>query len=190
MVGSIASAGLCEIATSAQQNLALGCLQLTVEPGGGAPRRKLDGTAEPGKAGFRSKMTLHRLSATLRALTLGAMILLAAPTSALAPLLYFCSMTGAVGPKCCCNHAQAPDPHEPAAGSIGCCAALNNSAAGAAHLLRDSAPSLDLPLIEAQPRPLTLRPAARLDRRAPARLGARSPPPDTALFKVHCTYLI
>jgi hypothetical protein len=132
-------------------------------------------------------MKRQRLSGAARALTLTAVFVLAAPGSALAPLLYLCSMSNAIGPKCCCNHAQAPDHQAPAAGNVSCCTTVSDAAASAVTIFSGHSGSLELPLFHAPSQPSR---GAGLSQRITTPLGPRAPPPDQPLFKVHCAYLI
>jgi hypothetical protein len=78
-----------------------------------------------------------RLLAVIAALTL------LAPASALAKVVYLCKMSGSIGPRCCCAHAD-ETPETPASGPAvdrpSCCEAQVQSARDAVASAADQLP--------------------------------------------------
>ena len=138
-------------------------------------------------------MALLNLKLVVRAMALMMVLLVAVPASGLGQLLFFCTMTGAVGPKCCCQHEVEQDALEGASlRAAPCCEVV--SAEQPISPTRDEVqePQFETSKFIA----LSFTPSERTPVRAPTRLalphGSRGPPPDTGppIFIKHCSYLI
>ncbi len=138
-------------------------------------------------------MVLRTIPFVVRALALGLAILVAVPASGLGQLVYFCTMTGEVGPKCGCQHeVDLEHAGHPSVSTAPCCEIVSSEqhvppTRVEVHTLQFETPNL-----------VTLRfqPSHRTLGRVPMDLavphGPRGPPPDTGppIFIRHCSYLI
>jgi hypothetical protein len=122
-------------------------------------------------------------------------ILLAAPASGLGQLLYFCTMTGEVGPKCCCQYEAEvdADASESATLAVAPCCMFDS----ADQQLQPTRVEVVLSEIETQQFVALpyLEDSPLLVRKSTGNvlsLGSRGPPPDTGppLFIKYCSYLI
>ncbi len=129
----------------------------------------------------------------VRAMALMMAVLVAAPTSGLGQLLYFCTMTKDVGPRCCCQHEAQQDTIEgPSLTAAPCCEIVSAEEQIPPTRVEVVWPELETPQFVAMP----FQPGFRTPVRAPTRLtmphGPRGPPPDTGppIFVRYCSYLI
>jgi len=140
-------------------------------------------------------MTIRNLQLLSRAMALLMAILLAVPASGLGQLVYFCSMTGEVGPKCSCQHeVEAFALDGPVLTVAACCEVVGSDSLLLPTRVEVVSPEFETSKWVALP----YKPAHRLLERNPTRLallqshGSRGPPPDSGppLFIKHCSYLI
>jgi hypothetical protein len=137
---------------------------------------------------------MNRLVQTfVRAMAFVVVLAVAAPASGLSQLLYFCTMTGEVGPKCSCMHeVKTIAPEGPALSAAGCCELVSSDAQLQPIWAELTAPELESP----EPMGLPTSPVEPAVAQIPAELmwsnGPRGPPPwaDPPLFIQHCAYLI
>ncbi len=129
----------------------------------------------------------------VRAMALMMALLVAVPASGLGQLLFFCTITGEVGPKCCCQHEVEQDALEvPSLRAASCCEVVSAEQQVPPTRVEVQAPQFETPQFVALP----FAPSERTRVRAPTRLalphGSRGPPPDTGppIFIKHCSYLI
>ena len=119
--------------------------------------------------------------------------LVVAPANGLGQLLYFCSMTGAVGPQCCCEHeAEALLPDGLSISAAPCCDIVNQETRVPPARLEAISPDFDGPdHIAAHPSPIAERQVAVPSPRLLPRT-TRGPPFATGppLYVENCTYLI
>ncbi len=136
-------------------------------------------------------MALRNLQFVVRAMALVMAILLAVPASGLGQLLFFCTMTGEVGPKCCCQH-EVEHIEGPSLSTAPCCEVVSAESLVLPTRVEVQAPQFEV----AQLADLPFKPSDRTRVRASTRLvlplGSRGPPPDTGppIFIKHCSYLI
>ncbi len=138
-------------------------------------------------------MALRNLQLVMRAMALVMAMLVAVPASGLGQLLYFCTMTGEVGPKCCCQHEVGQDRVEvPTMSAAPCCEIVSAEQQVPPTRVEIHPPQFETPQLATLP----FKPADGTLVRVPTRLalphGSRGPPPDTGppIFIKHCSYLI
>ena len=138
-------------------------------------------------------MTLRNLQLVVRSIALVIAVLVAFPVSGLGQLLFFCTMTGEVGPKCCCQHEVEPDALEgPSLRAASCCEVVSAEQQVPPMRVQVQASQFETPQFSALR--FTLSDRTRVC--APTGLalphGSRGPPPDTGspIFIKHCSYLI
>lgn len=129
----------------------------------------------------------------VRAMALTMVFLVAAPASGLGQLLYFCTMSGEVGPRCSCGHStEGGQPQVATASAPGCCELV-----GVDRLVQTPRVEVVPQEVEA-PELLVLppRPDAALARDLSSGLAfcqsPRGPPPRTGppIFIENCSFLI
>ncbi len=133
-------------------------------------------------------MLLRNLQLVMRALALGMIILVAVPASGIGDLLYFCTMTGEVGSKCCCQHEAPQDiVAEPSLTAAPCCKVVSAEELIPPVRVEVVPPQFEPPLLVVVSFLPDHFPTAV---RAPTQLnlpdGSCGPP----LFVKHCSYLI
>ena len=117
-------------------------------------------------------------------------ILVAVPASGVSELLYFCSMTGKVGRKCCCQHETQ---EETAQGSSlfapPCCKLVSTNQQLQPPRVEVISPELETSQIVTLPYESGDRFVVAVPMRLALPHDSRGPP-DTPLFIKHCSYLI
>ena len=138
-------------------------------------------------------MAFRNLRIAMRALALVMACAVAVPAIGMGQLLYFCTMSGDVGPHCGCHHdAHADTIDGPSLTTAPCCELVGAEELVPPIRVEVIAPELETPQFVALP----LQSGRHIPVRAPTRLalphGPRGPPPDTGppIFIKHCSYLI
>ena len=125
-------------------------------------------------------MALRNLKLVVRVMALLMAILVAAPASGLGQLLFFCTMTGETGSKCCCQQEVEQDALDmPSLRAVPCCELVS-----AKQQIPPTRVKVQAPRFEKMK--AVVPPFARIGGtlvRAPTRValphGFRGPPPDT-----------
>jgi len=132
------------------------------------------------------------LKLIIRAMAMMMAILVMAPSTGLAQTLYFCTMSGEVGPKCCCNHDRdSLSAKGPALLATPCCEVSSKVSRHQAQGIQVEITKLKNPTFIALPEivhasliGVTLSQLALLN-------GSTSPPnTGPSLCIQHCSYLI
>jgi hypothetical protein len=138
-------------------------------------------------------MALPNLQIVVRAMALVMAMLVAVPASGLGELLFFCTMTGEVGPKCCCQHEVEQDLVEGlSVSAVPCCEIVGSEQQVPPARVEVHTPKFETPQFAA----LLFKPGNHTQIHIPTRLalphGSRGPPPDTGppIFIKHSSYLI
>ena len=139
-------------------------------------------------------MVTRKLKIVVRMMALLMAILVALPAIGLGSLQYFCTMTGEVGPKCCCQHeADGAELDVPSVSAGQCCEVVSAERQVLPTRVEVITPDLEGPQFVLLPQASS---DDRLLVRAPTRLavphGSRGPPPATGppLFIQHSSFLI
>jgi hypothetical protein len=138
-------------------------------------------------------MASRKFEIVVRAMALMMALVLAAPTSGLGQLAYFCSMTGEVGERCCCRHeAEKASPDGPTMSAAPCCEIFNPDEQLQPTRFELKSPEFETPEFVALPTASDDRIQVRKPTRVALPHGARGPPPDTGppLFIQNCSFLI
>jgi hypothetical protein len=129
----------------------------------------------------------------VRAMALTMVFLVAAPASGLGQFLYFCTMSGEVGPKCCCAHRAQGDRSQVATVSApGCCELVGVDRLVQTPRVEVSPQEVEAPeLLVLPPRPDTQQARKRASGLAFCQ-SPRGPPPRTGppIFIENCAFLI
>ena len=140
-------------------------------------------------------MVIRNLQSVMRAPALMLVLLAAVPASGLSPLLYFCTMTGEVGPGCCCEHEGEVEPATTTGSTLSaapCCEVVSADPQVQLTRVEIVSAELEAPRVVALSHQLSDRSQVHLAKRLALPHGSRGPPPDygSPIFIQHCCYLI
>ena len=136
-------------------------------------------------------MAMHQTPLVLRIISVLFIAVLTIPMSGLSQLLYLCSMTGEIGPRCCCQH-EAQDHDEKTVQVPSCCESVNTAFQSSSCRIQMKASQ------DQKTRMLATVAHVNVTKKIPALqmqdgvLGSRAPPKSTGppIFIRCCSFLI
>jgi hypothetical protein len=118
-------------------------------------------------------------------------ILLALPAAGLSELLFFCNMSGEIGPKCCCEHADIAMTDGPSLSEASCCKEVSVQASAASAVAETAAPTSQFDGLVARLEDFAPRTSIAVDQSLAEPGAARAlPPPSLRIFVANCSYIL
>ena len=138
-------------------------------------------------------MAIHQAQLVLRTMSVLLIVLLTIPISGLGQLLYLCSMTGEIGPRCCCQHLeQIEDRKDATIHAPSCCESVNTENYHSVGQVQIKGSQDQINRILAVVTHWNMSQSTRVSRVEETVLGSRAPPKSTGppIFVRYCSFLI
>ena len=138
-------------------------------------------------------MRVRALQLSVRILVFVLGLMMAVPASGLGQLLFFCTMTGQVGPRCCCQPEVREETEAgPKVSSAPCCEVVRAEQPVPQVRAHVEAVQIEPPIVVTMTTPFRARARVHGPIASLLHWGPRGPPFDTGppLFAKHCSFLI